>query len=155
VHVTRCVVGPGPNGPAPTSCPPCVAQATFKLPPIQTVTKEVVQVKELTPPGWWKEILVQFDDILDRKLKIAKREHEISRCEETVNCHEHDALSPLIMRLGSWSNLRKSFKTQSSCFLADSLLPVLSVVKLQLKKNTFTDQQDPRVNSSPLQSSVS
>ena len=85
------VVGPGPLGPAPTSCPPCVAQATFEPPPIQTVIKEVVQDKELTPPGWWKESNVRFDDILDRELKIAEREREISRREETVNRREHDA----------------------------------------------------------------
>ncbi|KAI9446451.1 hypothetical protein H4582DRAFT_1905782 [Lactarius indigo] len=85
------VVGPGPLGPAPTSCPPCVAQATFEPPPIQTVIKEVVQEKDLTPPGWWKESNVRFEDILDRELKIAEREREISRREETVNRREHDA----------------------------------------------------------------
>ena len=85
------VVGPGPIGAMPTSCPPCVAQATFEPPPVQTVIKEVVQDKELTPPGWWKESNVRFDDILDRELKIAEREREISRREETVNRREHDA----------------------------------------------------------------
>jgi hypothetical protein len=40
--------------------------------------KEVFQEKELTPPGWWKESNMWFEDILDRELKIAKREHEIS-----------------------------------------------------------------------------
>ncbi|KAH9079416.1 hypothetical protein EDB83DRAFT_2342468 [Lactarius deliciosus] len=78
------VVGSVPLGPAPTSCPPCVAQATFEPPPIQTVIKEVLQEKELTPPGWWKESNVRFEDILDRELKIAEREREISRREETA-----------------------------------------------------------------------
>jgi len=88
------VVGPGPVGPVPSSCspcPPCVAQATFDPPPIQTVIKEVVQEKDLAAPGWWKESNVRFDDILDRELKIAEREREISRREETVNRREHDA----------------------------------------------------------------
>lgn len=84
------VIGSGPI-PIPSSCPPCVAQATFEPPPVQTVIKEVVQDKELTPPGWWKESNVRFDDILDRELKIAEREREISRREETVNRREHDA----------------------------------------------------------------
>lgn len=78
-------------GPVQTSCPPCVAQATFEPPPVHTVIKEVVQDKELTPPGWWKESNVRFEDILDRELKIAEREREISRREETVNRREHDA----------------------------------------------------------------
>jgi hypothetical protein len=82
------VIGTGPVTP---SCPPCVAQATFEPPPIQTVIKEVLQDKELTPPGWWKDGNVRFDDILDRELKIAEREREISRREETVNRREHDA----------------------------------------------------------------
>ena len=77
--------------PVQTSCPPCVAQATFEPPPVHTVIKEVVQDKELTPPGWWKESNVRFEDILDRELKIAEREREISRREETVNRREHDA----------------------------------------------------------------
>jgi hypothetical protein len=77
--------------PMPTSCPPCVAQATFEPPPAQTVIKEVVQEKDLAAPGWWKESNVRFDDILDRELKIAEREREISRREETVNRREHDA----------------------------------------------------------------
>jgi len=81
------VIGTGPI----SSCPPCVAQATFEPPPVQTVIKEVVQDKELTPPGWWKDSNVRFDDILDRELKIAEREREISRREETVNRREHDA----------------------------------------------------------------
>ncbi|KAI0302044.1 hypothetical protein BC826DRAFT_887280, partial [Russula brevipes] len=85
------VVGSNPIGSMPSSCPPCVAQATFDPPPVQTVIKEVVQDKELTPPGWWKESNVRFDDILDRELKIAEREREISRREETVNRREHDA----------------------------------------------------------------
>ena len=80
------VIGAGPL--QPMSCPPCVAQATFKPPPVQTVIKEVIQEKELT-------ILegsnVRFDDILDCELKIAKHKREISRHEETVNCHEHNA----------------------------------------------------------------
>ena len=84
------VVGSGPIS-IPSSCPPCVAQGTFEPPPIQTVIKEVLQDKELTPPGWWKESNVRFDDILDRELKIAEREREISRREETVNRREHDA----------------------------------------------------------------
>ena len=84
------VVGSGPIS-IPSPCPPCVAQATFEPPPIQTVIKEVLQDKELTPPGWWKESNVRFDDILDRELKIAEREREISRREETVNRREHDA----------------------------------------------------------------
>jgi len=84
------VIGAGPIS-VPSSCPPCVAQATFEPPPVQTVIKEVVQDKELTPPGWWKESNVRFDDILDRELKIAEREREISRREETVNRREHDA----------------------------------------------------------------
>ena len=83
------VIGAGPV--QQTSCPPCVAQATFEPPPVQTVIKEVVQEKELTAPGWWKESNVRFDDILDRELKIAEREREISRREETVNRREHDA----------------------------------------------------------------
>jgi len=85
------VVGSGPLGTGPTSCPPCVAQATFEPQPIQTVIKEVVQEKDLTPPGWWKDSNVRFEDILDRELKIADREREISRREETVNRREHDA----------------------------------------------------------------
>ena len=83
------VIGSGPLVPSP--CPPCVAQATFEPPPVQTVIKEVFQEKELTPPGWWKESNVRFEDILDRELKIAEREREISRREETVNRREHDA----------------------------------------------------------------
>lgn len=79
------------SGPMPASCPPCVAQATFDPPPVQTVIKEVVQDKDLAAPGWWKESNVRFDDILDRELKIAEREREISRREETVNRREHDA----------------------------------------------------------------
>lgn len=79
------------NVPMQSPCPPCVAQATFEPPPVQTVIKEVVQEKELTPPGWWKESNVRFEDILDRELKIAEREREISRREETVNRREHDA----------------------------------------------------------------
>ncbi len=79
------------SGPLSSSCPPCVAQATFEPPPVQTVIKEVVQDKDLTPPGWWKESNVRFEDILDRELKIAEREREISRREETVNRREHDA----------------------------------------------------------------
>jgi hypothetical protein len=79
------------SAPMPTSCPPCVAQATFDPPPVQTVIKEVVQEKDLAAPGWWKESNVRFDDILDRELKIAEREREISRREETVNRREHDA----------------------------------------------------------------
>ena len=34
---------------------------------------------------------MRFGDILDRKLKIAEHEREISRHEETVNCRKHDA----------------------------------------------------------------
>jgi hypothetical protein len=79
------------SGPLPSSCPPCVAQATFEPPPVQTVIKEVLQEKDLAAPGWWKESNVRFDDILDRELKIAEREREISRREETVNRREHDA----------------------------------------------------------------
>ncbi|KAA1471163.1 hypothetical protein DENSPDRAFT_864983 [Dentipellis sp. KUC8613] len=77
----------------PTPCPPCpvLAQATYDPPPAQTVIKEVVKEEALTPPGWWKEGNVRFDDILDRELKIAEREREISRREETVNRREHDA----------------------------------------------------------------
>jgi hypothetical protein len=40
------------SSPMPTSCPPCVAQATFEPPPVQTVIKEVVQEKDLAAPGW-------------------------------------------------------------------------------------------------------
>ncbi|KAH9981285.1 hypothetical protein BGW80DRAFT_1269454 [Lactifluus volemus] len=83
------VIGSGPLAPSP--CPPCVAQATFEPPPVQTVIKEVLQEKDLAAPGWWKESNVRFDDILDRELKIAEREREISRREETVNRREHDA----------------------------------------------------------------
>ena len=43
------------SGPMPTACPPCVAQATFESPRVQTVIKEVVQEKNLAAPGWWKE----------------------------------------------------------------------------------------------------
>ncbi|KAI0062259.1 hypothetical protein BV25DRAFT_1804127 [Artomyces pyxidatus] len=81
----------GVIGSPPPTCPPCVAQATFEPPPVQTVIKEVVKEDALTPPGWWKEGNVRFDDILDRELKIAEREREISRREETVNRREHDA----------------------------------------------------------------
>ncbi|TFY74723.1 hypothetical protein EWM64_g9290 [Hericium alpestre] len=83
----------GVIGAPPTPCPPCpmVAQATFEPPPAQTVIKEVVKEDAITPPGWWKEGNVRFDDILDRELKIAEREREISRREETVNRREHDA----------------------------------------------------------------
>ena len=77
--------------PVQSPCPPCAPQATFEPPPVQTVIKEVVQDKDLTPPGWWKESNVRFEDILDRELKIAEREREISRREETVNRREHDA----------------------------------------------------------------
>jgi len=60
--------------------------------PIQTVIKEVVTEKEaLTPPGWYAEGQMRFQDILDRELKIADREREISRREEQVNKREHDA----------------------------------------------------------------
>jgi hypothetical protein len=79
------------SNPMPTACPPCVAQATFEPPPVQTVIKEVAKEKDLAAPGWWKESNVRFDDILDRELKIAEREREISRREETVNRREHDA----------------------------------------------------------------
>jgi hypothetical protein len=79
------------SGPIVSSCPPCPVQASFEPPPVQTVIKEVVQDKDLTHPGWWKESNVRFDDILDRELKIAEREREISRREETVNRREHDA----------------------------------------------------------------
>ena len=83
------VIGAGPL--QPTSCPPCVAQATFEPPPVQTVIKEVVQEKELTAPGWWKESNVRFDNILDHELKIAEHKREISCREEIVNHREHDA----------------------------------------------------------------
>lgn len=83
----------GVIGNPPTPCPACpiIAQATYEPPPAQTVIKEVVKEEALTPPGWWKEGNVRFDDILSRELKIAEREREISRREETVNRREHDA----------------------------------------------------------------
>jgi len=83
------------TGPVATSCPPCVAQAT--------------------PPGWWKEGNVRFDDILDRELKIADREREISRREETVNRREHDAsrreawIVEQLAALGSESSVEEEY----------------------------------------------
>ncbi|THH19300.1 hypothetical protein EW146_g1830 [Bondarzewia mesenterica] len=79
------------NSPSPCPACPVIAQATFEPPPAHTVIKEVVKEEALTPPGWWKEGNVRFDDILSRELKIAEREREISRREETVNRREHDA----------------------------------------------------------------
>ncbi|KAI0054082.1 hypothetical protein FA95DRAFT_34474 [Auriscalpium vulgare] len=79
------------NSPPAAACAPCVATATFDAPPVHTVIKEVVKEDALTPPGWWKDGNVRFDDILDRELKIAEREREIGRREETVNRREHDA----------------------------------------------------------------
>lgn len=84
-----------PPPPPPVVCPLCptIAATTITITPepAPTVFKEVVRETELTPPGWFKEGQLRFEDILDRELKIAEREREIGRREESVNRREHDA----------------------------------------------------------------
>lgn len=85
-----------PPPPIPTmACPICPTfppAPVMQYEPVQTVIKEVFKEStEVTPPGWYAEGQMRFQDILDRELKIADREREISRREETVNRREHDA----------------------------------------------------------------
>lgn len=82
----------------PPPTPPVVCQVCPTIPaytappPAETIYKEIVtQTEALTPPGWFKEGQMRFEDILDRELKIADREREIGRREESVNRREHDA----------------------------------------------------------------